>query len=400
MSGLPPLEHFAEPPIEVFRRFPVGRALRKSPPSAQWLLEGYIPLGVPGGLVGRPNCGKSMFTLQLCVAVAAGVPFLGHPGIGEPSGVLYVSMEDGFSSLHHRLSRLADHTGLRQKRSLERRVGRNLRILCPDLSHGSSLLTLAANRSRLIQECKSLPGGGRLVVLDTQSALFDGEENNTADASAFWAECQAISQETGATVLVLHHVRKASSSDRLETRNLMERLNPENTRGNSAIEGRARFLLTMASLLPKEASKVGLSEDNAQREAFVVVSSGKQNDAAKGNWFLLERGAPGTVGAGLLDLHPQSGDLVARLRGTEGIGSVRKSGPSRALLALQSIAFAGELAKVNRDSVLACLWPGEPTNMKRWYKLVEGLREKGWLKGDELTDLGRKALLGAEVAEE
>lgn len=400
MSGLPPLEHFAAPQIEVFRRFPVGRALRKSPPPAEWLLEGFIPLGVPGGLVGRPSCGKSMLALGLCTAVASGVPFLGRPGLGEPSGVLYVSMEDDFTSLHHRLSRLADHTGLRQKRTLERRVGRNLRILCPDLRHGTALLTLAANRDRLIRECKSLPGGGRLVVLDTQSALFDGEENNTADASAFWAECQAITQETGATVLVLHHVRKASSSDRLETRNLMERLNPENTRGSSSIEGRSRFVLTMASLLPKEASKVGLSEEGAHREALVVLSSGKQNDAAKGNWLLLERGAPGTGGAGLLDLHPQSGDLVARLRGTEGIGSVRKSGPSRALMALQSIAFAGELAKVNRDSVLACLWPGEPTNMKRWYKLVEGLREKGWLKGDELTDLGRKALLGAEVAEE
>lgn len=400
MSGLPPLEHFAAPPVEVFRRFPVGRALRKSPPPEQWLIQGFIPLGVPGSLVGRPNCGKSMFSLQLCVAVAAGVPFLGHPGVGEPSGVLYVSMEDDFSALHRRLSRLADHTGLRLKRKQKRRVSRNLRILCPELRYGTAALTLAVNRDYLIRECRSLPGGARLVVLDTQSALFEGDENSTADASAFWADCQAISQETGATVLVLHHVRKASSSDRLETRNLIERLNPENTRGSSSIEGRARFVLTMASLLPKEASKVGLSEEEAQREAFVVLSSGKQNDAAKGNWLLLERGAPGTVGAGLLDLHPQSGDLVARLRGTEGIGPVRKSGPSRALMALQAIAFAGELAKVNRDSVLAFLWPGEPTNMKRWYKLVESLREKGWLKGDELTDLGRKALLGAEVAEE
>jgi hypothetical protein len=91
---------------------------------------------------------------------------------------------------------------------------------------------------------------------------------------------------------------------------------------------------------------------------------------------------------------------VAQLRGSEGNGSTRKSGPSRALLVLQSIAFAGELAQVNRESVLACLWPGEPPQLKRWYRLVDNVREKGWMKGNDLTDLGRKVLQITEFAEE
>jgi len=109
MNGLPPLEHFAAPPIEVFRRFPVGRALRKSPPSAQWLLGGYIPLGVRGDWWVVPTAARACSPCSYAWRWLPGCPFLGTLASGT-LGVLYVSMEDGFSSLHHRLSRLADHT--------------------------------------------------------------------------------------------------------------------------------------------------------------------------------------------------------------------------------------------------------------------------------------------------
>lgn len=200
-------------------------------------------------------------------------------------------------------------------------------------------------------------------------------------------------QETGATVLVIHHVRKSSASERPDSRPLAESLNPENLRGASAIEGRARFVLLMTALQAQEVQKIGLSTEEAEREAFVVLASVKQSAAAKGAWLLLERSGPDRADAGMLHPHSESGELVQLLRGKDGTKGKTKQSTPRYLLLLQAIAFAGAMDQVNRENVASVLWPSEGYSSKRWDKLLEMLRAKGFLQGRIITDHGKEALL-------
>jgi RecA-family ATPase len=67
-----------------------------------WHVRDIIPAGTVTMLGGDAGVGKSIVALQLAVATAAGVAWLGCETAG--GGVLYLSAEDGRDELHRRIA--------------------------------------------------------------------------------------------------------------------------------------------------------------------------------------------------------------------------------------------------------------------------------------------------------
>lgn len=391
-DGALPLGAFVQLKPPAFAAVDLLPMMNAEAPAEDWLLPGYIPLGVPGVLAGRPSAGKSMLTLQFSFSLALGVPFLGMLGAPKPSGVLYLCMEDSVKALHHRVWSISGQAGVRGDPDRVEQVARNLQILTPDCRRSLADLALPTNEKLILETALKIKAGCSLIVVDTQSAMFDGDENSARDTSEFWGVCRALSQETGATVLVLHHVRK--SADKMDGRTLPDRLNPENLRGSSAGEGHARFMLIMAMVSSKEAMAVDLPSGAGSRDAHVVLSCSKLSSGALPEWLLLQRGGAGSRAPGLLTLRPDSSELVRKLQlgGASAKGEGRKNGSPLKEKVLLAIACAGGLHRVQPDHVMATLWPGVPTARQQWKRQVDELTKAGMLEDGQPSLKGQKAL--------
>ena len=75
-------------------------------PEPKWAVKGVIPEGTTI-IAGPPKLGKSVFCLNVAVAVAEGGKALSHFDV-EQGSVLYLALEDGERRIKERLSRLTD----------------------------------------------------------------------------------------------------------------------------------------------------------------------------------------------------------------------------------------------------------------------------------------------------
>lgn len=69
----------------------------------RFFVEGFLPQGL-ALLASPPKYGKSWFVLDLCLSVAAGVPFLGHKT--NKVECLYLALEDGEGRLQDRMNKV------------------------------------------------------------------------------------------------------------------------------------------------------------------------------------------------------------------------------------------------------------------------------------------------------
>ena len=385
-APIPSIHDFAKPAQMAYVPMDMAKVLHSPAPPMEWLVEGFIPLGAPGALVAKPGCGKSQISLDLALCVALGLPFLGRKASPEPRSAIYLSMEDPHDEVHRRLERAMQRLVPEEDAPAARDLAANrLKVFFPEYRLGTAELSLQANRVPLVAVAKSFKDPCGLIILDTQNTLFLGEENSSRDSGAFWGECQALAEETCASVLVLHHLRK--SSERSEAKTLAERLSPENLRGSSAIEGRARFVLVASPLSAGEAASVGLDPTQAHREDLVVLSAGKVNGASKGAWFLLER--PVGSADGILRPHAQSESIVQQLQEQSWSGSSeRKARKSLAWQVLQPLALAGGLDRVDRDLLLALIWPRAGTGEQQLQKQLGWLKKENYLASEKVTEAG------------
>jgi hypothetical protein len=208
-----------------------GRQVSQSEPIVDGLF--YRP-GVTL-LVGAPGVGKSYLALDLCWAIASHE----KKWQGEPlylqGRVAYLCAE-GHSSVFRRLQALA------------KRHGRPL----PDETfrlHSTDPLRLndADNAARLMTELEAFRPS--FIVVDTLAASAPGvDENAVKEVGVLLATCRALSERTGAAVVLVHH---STWSD------------PKKPRGSTALLGNTDGLVVVSK---------------AKRGTFVVEAPGKMRD--------------------------------------------------------------------------------------------------------------------------
>ncbi len=188
-------------------------------PPLRWAVPGLIPQGF-GLFTGAPKVGKSWAALDIGIAVASGGNAFGKIPTGRPRPVLYLALEDGDSRLQWRARRLLDDAPIPERLHTVTRV--TPRDLLPMIR-----VWIAEHRS-----------DRPLVLLDTLGKVMPpalpGEGAYQRDYR-IGGHLKAITDDcAGSTLLVVHHVRKMSASDWMDS-----------TSGTNGLNGSADFTVNL-----------------------------------------------------------------------------------------------------------------------------------------------------------
>jgi len=179
--------------------FSTVEALLATPPPAWRVAEVLPDLGI-GVVWGGPGSGKTFVLLDLCLAVARGIPW--HGRRVKACAVAYVATE---GSLRNRLAAyLRQHDLAPSKLSRFRVLEKSVDLLSPrgDLDDLDDLLSA-------VRDTQSDAGRVGIVVIDTLNrAMPGGNENAPEDMGTMVAAAQYLAKELGCLVLYVHHSGK------------------------------------------------------------------------------------------------------------------------------------------------------------------------------------------------
>lgn len=201
---------------------PLARCALTAPQPAptEFLIDKLIPQADIGVVAGAGGDGKSTLVLNIAGSVAAGERFLGKFDVRQ-GPVFYVSEEDTEATILNRLKAMI----AARKWDRDRVLGNFHYLALEGVSLDSTQW-----QYHLISEARRI--GAVLVVLDPYFDLTRAPESDNSAQKVIIHFLRRFAQETGATILVVHHVAKPS-----EGRAKVDRL-----RGASAIRDAARFI--------------------------------------------------------------------------------------------------------------------------------------------------------------
>jgi len=241
------------------RRFHTLEELEALPPP-KWLIPGLFTEHSLAAVYGKPEAGKSFLAVDIAMSIASGVPWHGRPV--ERGGVLYVAAE-GAPGLAKRI----------RAWRLDRAISVGEFEFWLDTGEvnlsAESTAAVTAYVQRIVDELGSL----KLIVIDTLNQTSAGaDENSAKDMGRYIASMKRLRDETGATVVVVHH------SGKEEGRGM---------RGSTAI-------------LAAMDTTVEVSREKGSSEIMVKVQKQKDSEAEPAMRFMLERvvlpGQPDSLG--------------------------------------------------------------------------------------------------------
>lgn len=262
-------------------------------PPVRWSVPGLIPEGF-GLLTGAPKIGKSWLVLDFALAVASGGKALGHVATGDPRPVLYVALEDGDRRLQSRARKLMRGQPLP---SLFRYVSgavESVKVL--------ALIDVWLDAHR---------GSNPLVIIDTLGKVMPpaspGESAYQRDYRIGTVLKGKADAHPGATLLVVHHVRKQSGDDWMDS-----------TSGTNGLNGAADFTVNLARSRNDAAGVVRVTGRDVLENEYAVTY-------ADGAWALdggdLSAAAVAAEAARVVDgLGDRSARIVDLVTANPGIG--------------------------------------------------------------------------------
>ena len=159
-------------------------------PDLEWVIEEWIPKGGLTMIYGPPKSGKSFIVMALVLALDHGERWLGHPVVARCRS-LYVALE-GRSGLKIRSEAWHEHFG----HDIE--AGQSLiqtgRVNLAEYEHTDAIIEAVIENDI------------EVVIFDTLARATAGiEENSAKDMGRVIGEADRIRDETGATVILVHH---------------------------------------------------------------------------------------------------------------------------------------------------------------------------------------------------
>lgn len=181
--------------------------------SVSWLVKGMIPADSLGILFGASGTYKSFVTLDLCLHVAHGMRWMDKRT--TPGTVLYVASEGG-AGIYRRVQAWHEQYG--------KDVAENFAVCITPL-----LLSESQQMMALVTAIEAMPEKPSLIVIDTLSQTFTGDENAASDIGDYLRSINSeLRARFNATVLIVHHTGHSAS---------------ERPRGSSALTANVDFLL-------------------------------------------------------------------------------------------------------------------------------------------------------------
>ncbi len=239
----------------------------------------FVLLGLLAGTVGMLNSpggtGKSTLALQIAAGVAIGSDDMGL-GIDTSGDVLIIAAEDNQTVLHHRLHALGvQYTQDSLNTILERVDIRCCVGLGIDIMDDDWVVWLQKQAQ-----------GKRMVIIDTLTRVHCLDECDSSAAKKIMMIFEKIAVITGAAILVLHHISKASALGGWGGEQ-------HASRGSSVFVDNSRWVEFIAGMQEKEAGRFKVVESRRNRYIRFNVSKHNYSDSRMDVWF--ERGAGGIL---------------------------------------------------------------------------------------------------------
>lgn len=172
--------------------------LDKAGDDLEFMIDGWLTKGERSVMAGPSRSGKSFLAIHAALSIARGTDFFGHRS--EQMGVVYQAGE-GAKGIKRRVRAYREHFD----------VGPEADVPFVLLGSKVDLFNRDGDTTPLIDEIKawaltmSVPLG--LVVIDTYATASTGSnENDGRDVGMVLANIDRINKETGAAVMLVHHM--------------------------------------------------------------------------------------------------------------------------------------------------------------------------------------------------
>lgn len=193
---------------------PVQRraALQESPPSRSvflpfaklplrahdWLIDRYLERGALATLIGETGSFKSFLSIDMAVCIAAGKDWHGRR---VKQGAVFVIVGEGQGGIRRRVAAaMKAHA-----------ITGDVPIYFTERAYALDDEASAETIMTAIREVGAQTGQTpALVIVDTLARCIRGDENSTRDMGAFVRAVARIRDETGAAMLLVHHVGHAA----------------------------------------------------------------------------------------------------------------------------------------------------------------------------------------------
>lgn len=164
-------------------------------PEPRQLIPGLITEGL-NILAGNPKSGKSWLAMGMSLALTSGRKVLGQIEVTQPTGVLYLALEDTLYRLKARVL--------------------GLKYEATDLMRfTTSLPRLGAGGLAALDEYLSDHPEVGMVVIDTLAKVADAKTGNNVyeEDAALGGALHALAHHHGVALVVVHHTRKQAHGD-------------------------------------------------------------------------------------------------------------------------------------------------------------------------------------------
>jgi len=194
-------------------------------PTIEWIVDNFLPYETVGMIAATGGTGKSWLLMQLAFCVSCGINFMNMKTNG-PNRTLLLLGEESKSDVHRRLNAIKSH----YRKEIETKkeyLNKNLQFLCVN-GKKAILNKKSILYNELLEYIKK--NKPKLLIFDPVIRFFDGDENNSRDATRFIELLEDIKNQ-GMTVLFAHHTSKYGAGN----------IDQHSSRGSSAFVDGARW---------------------------------------------------------------------------------------------------------------------------------------------------------------
>ena len=171
----------------------------------EWLMEGIIPRTTTGIAAGEPGVGKTWLVMDLVLAMASGVPWLGKFET-KPCKVLVVDEENAHVLVRKRFLSLAwKYRQYERLDEIDFLVGESIDIT--PLEHPKIGMQPSGDFTMLYNTIGT--HGYDVVVFDSLTRLHHADENDSSRMSAVFRYIKKLMDDFGVSCVFTHHFNKS-----------------------------------------------------------------------------------------------------------------------------------------------------------------------------------------------
>ena len=167
------------------------------------VIEGVLRRGHKMLISGASKAGKSFLLMELAVAFAEGLPWIGRFKVKQGK-VFYVNLEIDGDSAMKRIFDIYAALGINPRTANMRNI-----MLCNLRGNAVPLDKLAP---MIIETVRG--HGVEIIIVDPIYKVITGDENNASDMGAFCNQFDYIAENTGCSVIYCHHHSKGAQGSK------------------------------------------------------------------------------------------------------------------------------------------------------------------------------------------